>query len=207
MRCPACQSPVFENDAACRQCSFTLEAADRAFGVPPALHKPLTDASGALSRLARRRVEKSISQIEHRYPQIEVAVLLLNVPKQAPMSAFAFWLFNRGQLSSAVEKGGENRLVMLLVDLESERAVVMTGYGLEPFVQEAQLEMCLNRFSQQAQRGGLVDGIDGFLKELDVQLKTVVRQLPRQFGLAEDDAWQDVSGTGADEPALSGATF
>ncbi|MBL9133508.1 MAG: TPM domain-containing protein [Verrucomicrobiaceae bacterium] len=207
MRCPACQSPVFENDAACRQCGFTLEAADRVFGVPPALHKPLTDPGRVLSMLARRRLEKCVARIEHHYPQVEVAVLLLEVPAQAPLGVYAFWLFNRGQLSSAVEKGGENRLVMLLVDLQTERAVVMAGYGLEPFLPESQLVMCLNRFSQQARRGGLADGIDGFLNELDLQFKTVLRQVSRQFGLAEDDSWQGLDENPAGEKAITGSLY
>lgn len=207
MRCPACQSAVFENDAACRQCGFTLEAADRAFGVPPQLQKPVTDPKRVLPMLGRRRVERAIAALERRYPQVEIAVLLLDVPKQAPVGVYAFWLFNRGQLSSAVEKGGENRLVMLLVDVEAERAAIMTGYGLEPFVQDNQLQMCLNRFSQQAERGGLADGIDGFLKELDVQFKTVLRQLPRQFGISDDGEWEDAGGGQAAAAALGGASF
>ena len=207
MRCPACQSPVFENDPACRQCGFTLEVADRAYGVPPALHKPVTDAGRLLSALGRRRVVRKVAQIEHLYPQIELAILFLEVPKQTPMTAYAFWLFNRGQLSSAVDKGGENRLVMLLIDTESEKAVAMTGYGLEPFLQESQLQLCVNRFTQLAARGGLVEAIEGFLKELDVQLKTVALQLPRQFGLAEDENWLGVGDPASVATTTTGPAF
>lgn len=181
--------------------------ADRAYGVPPALHKPVTDPRRTLSGFARRRVLRKVAQLEHRYPQLELAVLLLDVPKQTPMSAYAFWLFNRGQLSSAVEKGGENRLVMLLIDLESERAAAMTGYGLEPFLHQRQLEMCVTRFTQLATRGGLAEAIDGFLSELEVQLRTVVLQLPRQFGLAADENWQKLAEPSAEISSAGGVTF
>ncbi len=207
MRCPACQSPVFENDPACRQCGFTLEAADRAYGVPPALHKPVTDPRRVLSGLARRRVMRKVTQIEHLYPQVEVAVLLLDVPRQTPMSAYAFWLFNRGQLSSAVEKGGENRLIMLLIDVESDKAAAMTGYGLEPFLQERQLQMCVTRFSQLAARGGLAEAIEGFLRELDVQLRSVIVQLPRQFGLQPEGTWQLLSDPASGTSAAAGLNY
>ena len=207
MRCPACQSPVFENDPACGQCGFAVDVADRAYGVPPALHKPVTDPRRTLSSFARRRVLRKVAQIEHHYPQLELAVLLLDVPKQTPMSAYAFWLFNRGQLSSAVDKGGKNRLVMLLVDVESERAAAMVGYGLEPFLPERQLDMCVARFTQLAARGGLAEAVEGFLSELDMQLRTVVLQLPRQFGLAADENWQELAEPSAGISSAGGITF
>jgi uncharacterized membrane protein YgcG len=207
VRCPACQTAVFENDAACRQCGFSLDAADHALGVPPTLQKPLTDPKGLVPSLARRRLLRAVSHFEHRYPQVEIAVVVLEVPPQVPAGVYAFWLFNRGQLSSAVETAGDNHLVMLLIEAASERAVVMAGYGLEPFVQANQLQMCLNRYSQAARRGSLVDGALAFLEELDVQFKTVLHQLPRQFGLADEEMWTGMAAGATDDTALRGAAF
>lgn len=203
MLCPACRTPAIETDVACRQCGFSLEAADRAFGIPPRLTPPLADLTGVLGAFERKRALRVIHQVERRFPQLTVAAVLTEVPAQAPLSAYAFWLFNRGQLTSAVEKGGDNRLVMLLIDTGAAQAVTMPGYGLEPFVQETRLQSCLQAARQALLRGQYGQAIEAFTRELDRQLSEVCQMIPKQFGLVEDRQWLD--STADDESALEPA--
>lgn len=183
MRCPACQNPVIENDAACRHCGFTLEAADHHFGIAPSLTKPVADLVQVLSGSEMRKLDRAAQRLLNRFPQLDVAVVLAAVPAQVPLGAYVFWLFNRGQLSSASESGGGNHLVLFVIDTATQRAAAMAGYGLEPFLPEAQLHMCLNNYSQTSQRDGIAAGIMAFWKELDIQLTNIHRQIPRLFGL------------------------
>lgn len=182
---------MIENDAACRQCGFTLEAADRAFGIVPTLTKPVTDLAHVLTGSAMRKLDRAADKLLHRYPQLDVAVVIAEVPPQVPLGVYAFWIFNRGQLSSPVETGGGNRLVLLVIDTAGNRAATMAGYGLEPLVPEAQLHMCLNNYSQTSQREGIAAGIAAFWKELDLQLFSIHRQIPRLFGLKQDQPWEE----------------
>ncbi len=184
---------MIENDAACRHCGFSLEGADRVFGVAPTLSKPLTDPQRVLSGMQRRKVDRQVANLERRFPQIELAVVLMPVPAQAPMGMYAFWLFNRGQLSSTAEGGGKNRLVLLLLDTNTGRAASMVGYGLEPFFPEMQLQMCVQAYAQLRQRDGVAAGVLAFVKELDLQLRAVWRQIPRQFGLRDEHDWIDMT--------------
>ena len=190
MRCPACQNPVIENDAACRHCGFTLEAADRHFGIAPTLTKPVADLVQVLSGSEKRKLDRAAQRLLNRFPQLDVAVVLAAVPAHIPLGVYAFWLFNRGQLSSASESGGGNHLVLCVIDTATQRAAAMAGYGFEPFLPEAQLHMCLNNYSQTSQRDGIAAGILAFWKELDMQLTNIHRQIPRLFGLqgSEQDA-------------------
>ena len=183
MRCPACQNPVIENDAACRHCGFTLEAADHHFGIAPSLTKPVADLVQVLSGSEMRKLDRAAQRLLNRFPQLDVAVVLAAVPAQVPLGAYVFCLFNRGQLSSASESGGGNHLVLFVIDTATQRAAAMAGYGLEPFLPEAQLHMCLNNYSQTSQRDGIAAGIMAFWKELDIQLTNIHRQIPRLFGL------------------------
>ena len=183
MRCPACQNPVIENDAACRHCGFTLEAADHHFGIAPSLTKPVADLVQVLSGSEMRKLDRAAQRLLNRFPQLDVAVVLAAVPAQVPLGAYVFWLFNRGQLSSASESGGGNHLVLFVIDTATQRAAAMAGYGLEPYLPEAQLHMCLNNYSQTSQRDGIAAGIMAFWKELDIQLTNIHRQIPRLFGL------------------------
>lgn len=204
MRCPACQAPATEIDAACRQCGFSLEAADRAFGIPPALQRPIDDGANLLGTVARKRVLTAIGAVEKSFPQLRVAVVLAAVPQQTPLSAFAFWLFNRGQLSGALEKGGENRLVLLLIDTHSSQCAAMMGYGLEPFMKESHLQTCLQAAAPGLKSGKHGQAIEAFARELDRQLRELCHSIPKQFGLAEESKWLD-STTSAGHKAMEAA--
>lgn len=193
VRCPACRTPANEIDAACRQCGFSLEVAERSFGIPPALQGPIADEAGVLGTFATRRALHEIAKVERRFPQLSIAAVLMEVPPQAPLAAYAFWIFNRGSLSSALKKGGENRLVMLLIDLSSDRAITMVGYGLEPLLQELHLQTCLQAAEQPLQRGRYGPAIESFVRELDRQLCELCELVPRQFGLAQDSQWLNAS--------------
>ncbi|MFC5456767.1 TPM domain-containing protein [Prosthecobacter fluviatilis] len=185
-----------ETDAACGQCGFSLEVADRAFGIAPALQRPIADVAGVLGALAVRRAGHVIAEVERRFPQVGIAVVLMAVPVEAPLLPFAFWLFNRGSLSSAVDKGGANRLVMLLVDTGSDRAMTMVGYGLEPFVQETCLQSCLQAAEQPLRRRRYGQAIESFARELDRQLVELCRLVPRQFGLVDEALWLNAGAAG-----------
>lgn len=193
MRCPACRAPAIEIDAACRQCGFSLEVADRAFGIPPVLERPIDDSASPLGMVPRRRALAVIRALEKNFPQVRVAVVLAAVPDQTPLSAFAFWLFNRGQLSGAMEKGGENHLVLLLIDTHTRQSAAMLGYGLEPFMKESHLQTCLQSAAPSLQNGRHGQAIEAFMRELDRQLRAVCQSIPKQFGLVEDSQWLDAT--------------
>lgn len=167
----------------------------------------MADADQALGLLARRSVLAAIAQVERRFPQVDIAVVLTEVPEQAPLAAYAFWLFNRGQLSSAIQSGGENRLVLLLIDTQTRQAVTMIGYGLEPLMRESQLQACLQAASVALERGRFGQGIEAFVRELDRQFLEVCRLVPRQFGLAEESQWVDASAPGGELVGMSGPLY
>lgn len=167
--------------------------AERGFGIPPALRGPVADPENVLGKLERRSAVRIITELERRYPQIGIAAVLLPVPAQAPLSPYAFWIFNRGQLSSAVEKGGENRRVMFLIDLETNRGVAMVGYGLEPFLHDRHLQNCLNAALIPLNRAQYGRAIEAFVREFERQLQEICRLLPKQFGLVDDNQWRDAT--------------
>lgn len=177
--------------------------ADRTFGIAPTLQGPVADVDRVLGSFARQRVMRVIAQVERRFPQLAIAAVLMEVPQQAPLVPYAFWIFNRSQLSSAVEKGGENRLVMLLIDTNTDRAIAMVGYGLKPFIQEVPLQSCLQAALQPLQRGRHAQAIESFARELDRQLRELCLQLPKQFGLGEDTHWLDAGAPGEEAVGLA----
>lgn len=198
VRCPACRTLATETDAACGQCGFSLEAADRAFGIAPSLRRPIADLTGVLGAFSLRRAAHVIGEVERRFPQLSIAAVLMDVPAQAPLLPYAFWLFNRGSLSSAVDKGGANHLVMLIIDTSTDRAITMVGYGLEPFMQETHLQSCLQAAEQPLRRRRFAQAIESFSRELDRQLVELCRLVPKQFGLVDEAQWLNACAAGED---------
>lgn len=145
--CPACQTSADLPAHACPACGFSLAAADQALGVPPTHTVPVSDARHFLTAGDVRRIERTMRRIEDRFPQVQLAVVLEPIPAEISLGVFTFWLFNRGGLSSAVEKGAHNHLVLLVIDpgeAAEGRAACMIGYGLEPFISRDQLADCLD---------------------------------------------------------------
>ncbi len=68
MRFPACQNPVIENDAACRHCGFTLEAADRHFGIAPTLTKPVAYLVQVPSGSEKQKLNRAAQRLLNRFP-------------------------------------------------------------------------------------------------------------------------------------------
>lgn len=168
---------------------------------------PIADTVGGMGTFARSRAMRAISHLERRFPQLQFATVLAEVPAQAPLIAYAFWLFNRGQLSSAVEKGGENHVVMLLIDSASERAIAMVGYGLEPFIQETHLQSCLQASAQSIRRRQFGQAIESFARELGRQLGELCLLVPRQFGLVEERMWLDVNAPGDEAVGMAESLY
>lgn len=167
--------------------------ADRSFGIPPGLKGPVADVAAVFSRPARHRLAGQIAEVERRLPQVSLAVVMMEVAQQIPLPPYAFWLFNRGGLSSALDKGGDNHLVMLLIDVTGNRAAAMVGYGLEPFLQDTELQQCLQPAQQPLRREQYAQAAEAFIRALEHRLLAVHEVLHRQFGLVEEAVWLDAS--------------
>ena len=144
--CPSCQNPAADGQTICTACGFSLEEADRHLGIPPQLSAPVADRHQHLSASDVRRIASLTSDIEKQFPQVHLAVAVEHLPPGVPLPVFTFWLFNRAGISSSVERGADNHLVLLVIDGGNPRsggASCMIGYGLEPFVQKQQLDACL----------------------------------------------------------------
>ncbi|SKB04847.1 TLP18.3, Psb32 and MOLO-1 founding protein of phosphatase [Prosthecobacter debontii] len=193
MRCPACQTPALELDPACRQCGLTLEGLSQTLGLPPLLEPPLSDMTGTLSSGEERSARAVIQTLHQTFPQLSFAVVIQEWPADIAPALMAFWLFNKGSLFSAVEKGGDNHGVLLLLDPSQRRSAAMVGYGLEPFIPELSLEICLTAASGSLAKGRCGAAIEAFVRELERQLRTVLNALPKTFGLAPVQTWYSSS--------------
>jgi hypothetical protein len=124
-----------------------------------------------------------VRRLEHRFPGLRTAVVTTAVPEKVTSGLYAYWLFNRGGLTSAVERGSNNRLIFLQLDLLNESAVAMVGYGLEPFFGQDTLQECLQAMAADLRDGQVADAVLLFWNEVEKQLQAIAKQLPEIFGI------------------------
>jgi len=186
MRCPACQQETFETADQCAQCGFSLPALEKLMGFAPNLKPDVTDMAGELTKKELNMVRRGIARLEHRFPQLRCAVVVSSTPPNITLPLHAFWLFNKGGLTSAVERGGANRLVLIVLDPEADKLACMIGYGLEPFVSEGRLIASLQAalpFLAADEPGA---GIVACIAHLEVHLAEVAVSIDKAFGLGEE---------------------
>ncbi len=195
MRCPACQQPLREGDTACTGCGFTLASLDAHLGIPPQLTAPVADMAKVLSYRATRTLVEAVRHLEQRFPDLRCVVVTADIPANFTPELYAFWLFNRAGLFSAVEKGGDNHGVLLLLDAQAPRCVVSIGYGLEPLLPPAALETALMAASPYMTKNNDGGGGAAFFRELGRQLGMASQRWSQTFGYTDTADWFD-SGTG-----------
>ena len=140
----------------CVACGFSLAEADRKMGIPPQLSAPVADRHQHLNAGDVRRIAVLTTRIEKKFPQLHLAAVIDRVPADVSMPVYTFWLFNRAGISSSVERGADNHLVLLVIDAggrPSKGAACMIGYGLEPFVGKAELGRCLDLAAAEVAAG------------------------------------------------------
>lgn len=196
MRCPACREPLREGDATCAACAFTLAALDGPLGIPPQLTAPVADVGRVLSFRAKRSLAEAVHLAEQHFPDLHGIVVTAAVPAGVAPELYAFWLFNRTGLFSAVEKGGDNHGVLLLFDTTAPRCVVTIGYGLEPLLPAAMLETAITAATPYVMKQNYGGAGTAFFRELERQLDQASQKWPSTFGYAETASWfESATGT------------
>ena len=187
MRCPICNTTATETAPACLKCGFSIAALDQALGIPPSLKADVTDLAQEFRPKEIRRLQALLARLARRFPQMRFAVVAGRAPSNVTLPLYAFWLFNRGGLASAVEKGAANRIVLLVIDAEGKRAASILGYGLEPFVGQQCLASALESMLPHFAADEPADAVEAFFQSLATQLESIVQAASLVYGLQGEE--------------------
>lgn len=194
MHCPACSQTLRENADACGHCGFQLEVADNMFGTAPHLEPGLTDLAGVLSQEDQWRVLEALGKSTDKLEQVTFACVTTRVPLQISLPVFTFWLFNRGGVVPATDRGARCRVLLLVVDVDHGRTACMVGYGLEPFVNESVLQRIADAGSPGLVQHEYAEALIAALACAVEELSEIVESIPLGFGLAEVDEDSEAQG-------------
>ncbi|MEZ0389013.1 MAG: TPM domain-containing protein [Verrucomicrobium sp.] len=194
MRCPVCQQSLHETSPACPHCSFDLAVASQHLGIAPRLQPDLTDQASVFTPSQASHLQDLLQEKERRFPQIRFAVVTVQVNPQIPLKAYSFWLLNRGNLATAMEKGGECRMMLFVLDAVQKKLCCMLGYGLEPFFSQEAMDEVLRPARPLLARGDMSGAVQASLQQADVVLVALSRAIPQVFGLHQEKSAAPLSG-------------
>ncbi len=186
MHCPYCQAPAFETTPQCPRCGFSLERVGAYYGVMPRINAGLSDLAGLFRPRDVRRIDDATARLRDRFPQVTLSVVTTSLDPTRPLTAYAFWIFNRGGLCVDLARGGKSRDLLLTLDATNARASLMIGYGLEPFVSQTHLQDIVNHGAPHFARDRWVDGVVAVIDAATRTLTTVAASLEKTFGLDVD---------------------
>jgi uncharacterized membrane protein YgcG len=139
MRCPYCSNPALESLQECPRCGFALHKLDALFGALPRLSPCISDEAALFHAKDIKKLKQDLKSFHEKFPQLFLHIVTTRLNVGASLTAYAFWIFNKAGICNELEKGGDNRNVLLMIDAVNARAVLIVGYGLEPFISEQQL--------------------------------------------------------------------
>jgi len=191
MQCPYCRTPLRETSTECPSCRLTFGRAKALLGPVPRLTAGICDSTRLLGGMGTRRVRNALDRLKRRFPQLKPQIILREFPGEHPFELQVFWLFNAGNFVSEDEKGSANRAVLLAIDPPNNRAAVMVGYGLEPFVGDEALKHLLDQADPAWKSGHYAEGILTVLRGLDSLLTGLIDSLRETVGLPEEQVPED----------------
>jgi uncharacterized membrane protein YgcG len=171
MKCPSCRTPLAEPVQHCPKCRFTLHRADPKFGAVPRHSRFLTDRSQTLSRTQIARLRDALRLFHKKFPQVLLSVFVTELPDGSSANEFAFWMANRARFGTVPKVLEENLDLLLVIDLHNNKAALVGGYGLEPFVSEDDLQAALDALAGPLRDGDTTAGILACIDNLTNRLR------------------------------------
>lgn len=179
MKCPSCSGALAIPEPRCPHCRTSLQKLDMKFGLLPRHSRYLSDRSGRLDLTDMEQIRESLRLFEKKFPQILFSVFVADLEPGGTVQEYAFWLANRARFSSIDKTKADNFNMLLVIDVATNAAALTTGYGLEAYVDESDLEDALIAGEKHWRDGDFAAGIQaciaflvGRLRELSVGFRS-----------------------------------
>lgn len=185
MRCPFCQTPLKADAAECGACRLTFPRTSALVGALPRLSPVVADTTRKLDSADQAKLKKRIAQIQRRFPQLVLQVVMHSFPEDHPFSMHVFWLFNAGNFAGDSQRGKDNHALLVALDPSRGEAAIMPGYGLEPFLKTEALDHLLELAGPAWEKEHWTDGILLVLDRLDQLLGSIA--IPEEAGAPKGD--------------------
>lgn len=184
MVCPGCAATLTVPVDECARCGFSGHTAVANFPyAAPALDRCI-DPKHHLTDGTLLKIAESSGDLEERFPQVRISTCLIDLVPEANLREFGFWLMNASSIRDQSEAENRPWTILLVIDDANGRASVTSGYAIEPFLEEGDLESLLRSESRHfiAKDYGsvILRFIDGVLEILDARALQIDRRRERR---------------------------
>lgn len=164
--CPACHAKVAREANWCESCGFTGANTIEMFGeaAPPLL--PILDVADLWDEAGQRRIATEVSSFRKRFPQVSWRICAVALGPEVTLPLFGFWLLNASPLSPGETPEEREWSVLLLIDSNSGRASVTTGYRAEVWLSDGMWNAALAEIAEPLLRGNPDKAVVIFLGEV-----------------------------------------
>jgi uncharacterized membrane protein YgcG len=142
-------------------------------GAVPRLSPLVADTTRLLRTADQAKLKKRILEIQNRFPQLALQVVMHQFPEDHPFSLHVFWLFNAASFAGDGNRGKDNHALLLAIDPARGESAIIPGYGLEPFLAHEALDHLLELAGPAWETGRWADGILRVLDGLNQWLETI----------------------------------
>jgi hypothetical protein len=141
---------------------------------PPPLDRYI-DVETRLSNEDRARIDRAIDALENDLPQVRLHVCIVQLLPGTDARECGFWMLNASIPRDDEEARHRPWSVLLIIDTRAAAASATVGYGLDPFVNDAQLRAALAAGQPEWQQGSFSSGVLNFVHHLHTALKKAHR--------------------------------
>ncbi|MFT3992011.1 MAG: hypothetical protein QM680_11430 [Luteolibacter sp.] len=187
MRCPYCQLLLPTADAEeCPTCRLSFPRTCSLEGALPRLAAKVADTTRLLSAPHQAKLKRRIQEIEFRFPELHLQLVMHQFPAEHPFSMHVFWLFNAAAFAGDNLRGNDNRSILIVLDPSRHESALMPGYGLEAFLNEETIAHLLDLASPTWEKQQWGEGFLRVLDGLDAQLERAGIEISRDSPMTGD---------------------
>lgn len=173
--CPGCHCILPAPADQCPSCGYNAwTCVDHFPYSPPPLDRYI-DVENRLSNEDRARLDRVIDAVETDLPQVRLCICLVKLLPGTDARECGFWMLNASVPRDDEEARHRPWSVLLLLDTGACAASATVGYGLDPFVSDAQLRAALTAGQPDWHAGNFSAGVVKFVKQMHHALKQAHR--------------------------------
>lgn len=189
MKCPRCVQRVTPGEESCSHCGYSMAVACGFYGEGSVVAEQLMDVESRLTAEERGAIRQVFEDFTAQFPQLFLMMYLGTLPPPASPRQFAFWLLNHAAVPGMGVLLPNEHGLLLVVDPPGGTAVLATGYFLEDFVRQEELDGVLRSAQKELGRAEYPGALRVIAGELTRLLKKRAKEAakhPETFRRAPD---------------------
>ncbi|MGJ8633656.1 MAG: TPM domain-containing protein [Luteolibacter sp.] len=186
VHCPRCAEKLDREAKWCPKCDFTGAKSLDMFGDNPPPLLPILDVTDLWNKKEEKQIKSAVASFQKRFPQIRWRVCSVALGPEVHLPVFGFWLMNVCPLMP--EETAEDRewTVLLLVEANSGRASVTTGYSAEVWLSDEMWEKALAEMGEPFRRGHPDQAVVNFMKTARELMEKAWKRSQKQLANQKD---------------------